>query len=471
MTKCNPMFKYTEFEHKRESLVSELRKIAIDGISEKPLNNIRALLDGQKSCIEFLKYLTPYYVEVLANGFRNMSEQYLSQKVSEELSYLVLGEPEDNEYVRLKDWVSSKILELSSHLGYQEVFDMLNGVIEVYNKYNESAPEQFIDPTNGEEHNVKVFCESLKRRQRLPGGDKLMMRFVFDEGEVCGVSVNNGCFVSLIYGYFVSEAFLYPGHFMFGPQFTFWTEYEEDEYPNIIKPTEYFSFDIKTDSRSMPSWLFLFPCSINLFSVNVHATFSFSSYPGFRGDVAREVTVTPDTLRTKFKDYKFAPYATYRRPIEASTVLDAKRGVVFGFDKDYICDNGLSRMADSCPSYDGAEDVLSYGENFIFIFTRASILVLKPTDHSVQTVSLLTDIEETIPSRLEVCMEDGSVEAVWEAFFGLSLEGDVPLYSIRASSTHCTEEESVCDIVNQLCEYLGSELYEPSQNLNTTLFY
>lgn len=56
MTKCNPMFKYTEFEHKRESLVSELRKIAIEGISEKPLNNIRALLDGQKSCIEFLVF-------------------------------------------------------------------------------------------------------------------------------------------------------------------------------------------------------------------------------------------------------------------------------------------------------------------------------------------------------------------------------------------------------------------------------
>lgn len=456
MKRKNPNFNYRDFLSKRKEIERILINIRDFSLTDGLVDKLKKILIQNTDFFELLKYTTPYYVEVLAKGLRSIV--FLEHDLSCQIACAVLDEQDEGDIVRLKKWVCNKIHELYGLLRPDIIGGCLNDFIRLYNIQNEEFYVTLHFPTAQNSIELENVCDRLSSLDRafLPHRNnyaQLGVRLSFAEGNIQSISVDNGCFVSLLYSYLVIESFLYPDLVTRGRQYHSEVYYDEDAEQDTWDIKDQFDFDNTKGTRTMPLWLFAFPYSVNLFSINIHGTRVF--------DGQGAVTITPKNLKTKLIDYTFAPYATHGRKLESTTFEKTNRGLVFGYDKDFICSGAAQRTRDYLGG--DSEAVNNYGDNNILIFANTSLMILKPTDESIQTVNLLQDIVETIPCKIEQGYRG------IKASFGLQSNKTEPLYSVISSECE-SFEQALCDVVDLICDYLNSDHYDPAYNINQTLF-
>jgi hypothetical protein len=124
---------------------------------------------------------------------------------------------------------------------------------------------------------------------------------------------------------------------------------------------------------------------------------------------------------------------------------------VFSWDDYNLCEGGFAEKK----SLDS--DYHAYGENCIFLFSKSNVTLCKESDFALETVSLLSAVEETIPCIIEY------VHPEHIAFIGQ--QGDLPILVIDESDD--PPRPFVCHVLSELRKYLLSSEYQSSDNLNS----
>jgi len=128
--------------------------------------------------------------------------------------------------------------------------------------------------------------------------------------------------------------------------------------------------------------------------------------------------------------------------------------------------------ADSVDAYaylkfDKHREPSSYGKNIIYIFTNGLVSFYKFGDADLQSVALLNQIVETLPIYAHDTISIYK-EGVY-AYFGLSEEGDLPLYDVDFTAWEYEKTPFESFVLDSILTYLASSEYSPYHNINQTI--
>ena len=450
--KKHSRFEYKTFAQRRERMVSALRALDADEDDTDALRILQDAIGDNADTIEYLKYMTPFYKQIVASRFHEMSGS--DWEVCEYAAERVLDVDREDDEI-LISWVFEKVRELYRYCGYLVLSELSN----LRARYLRQNPD--LDPD-------LVFDFGSAPPDSL---DVDQVRVLEDQDEEVGIRYFKAKWVDIEsnIGYLgVVYAFLNTANLEYAHLWPFtdlvYVRYDHrlDKDPPLSIPRDrYRAFSMgkkfgnildcvqgdKEDPRSsVPMWMSNTIHSMDFYCESIHLTRSKS------GRYAKgSFDVTPDTLKTKLADYKSINWATHGRDLPLVMSANAPRSLVFSWGDSEICRGGFEKMGV------GLSDMFGYGENCIFLFSKSNVTLCKQSDFALETVSLLSAVEETIPCIIE------HVYPEHIAFIGQ--QGDLPILVIDESDD--PPRPFVCYVLSELRKYLLSDEGRASDNLNS----
>lgn len=434
---------YIDFSQKRERLISALRELEDDESDVNALSVLQAAIDDNADTIEYLKYMTPFYKQVIASRFHDMSK--VDWEVCEYAAERVLNvDREDDEM--LISWVFEKVRELYTYCG-DIVLTVLSDLRTEYIRQNPN-----LDPS-------LVFEFGREPLDRLDADSVSIWE---DEDDEIDTRHFQGLWVDIEsqIGYLgVVYAFLNTANLEYSNLWLY-TDLVHVRYDHRLDKDRTFNIyamygsvkdcvtgnDTEDHGGFVPMWMVNTVHSMDFYCESIHLT------PSKSGRYAKgSLDVTPKTLQTKLSDYKSAAWATYGRDLPLVTSVGAPRGLVFSWSEHILCRGGFQQTRNNLDS------LFFAGENCIFLFSKSNVTLCRETDFVLETVSLLSAVEETIPCIVEY------VHPEHIAFIGQ--QGDLPILVIDESDD--PPRPFVCYVLSELCKYLLSGEYQASDNLNS----
>lgn len=430
----NPNFDYKEFERKRRRMVNALRALDDDVDDSEALSDLQTAFHDNQNTIDFLKYMTPFYPEILKERLISMGNIYESncELVLEEL----LGIKFDNQEDRLFEWVFDKVKELSESIG-DFIFQALSKLRLEYLKQN---PQ--LDP--------KDVFEFTKSSLSQLGSVPIVADAEFNNSPITfqalglDIEIDQIGYIGLVFLWLNSAGLDQPNIWLLNRNIfvKFDLNIGDSQSYSLWSDREYILETL--NNNNAPFWLHSSAYDCDFYTTDIHFT-SFGVEDVF--------SVTPASIRTKTKDYKKSPLATYRRNIELVTAAQAPRSLLFAWSERNLCLQGARGHM-----HLNLYDMMSYGENCIYVFARANISIYKHADQDLQTVVLLNSIEETIPCRIDF------YNSHYVAFLGAN--NREPLL-VMDDSSHTYETPFACHVLKALRAFLKSRDYRITDNLNS----
>ena len=425
----NPNFDYRSFEQKRKRMEQALRDLGDDLEDEGAMAVLETALRENRDTIEFLKYMTPFYFEIIERRLFDMAKGL----DPEDCRYLVenlLGVDSEETDIRIEEWVFAKVKELYDRCG-DLIFQVL---AELRAEYLRQNPQ--LDPED-----VFEFTASSLLKKGIYGtlsdeeADGVYFKTTHYDIEMDGIG-----YVGLVY-LFLNTLGMGQAHiWVFSSLYVKQLPIKRESEFSLGEAFDRLIPDIK---ETMPMWLHSQVYTCDFYCVGAHFT-DFGVNENF--------TVTPSSIRTKTRDYKNTHVATFGRVIESVTVDQAPRGLIFSWSEENLCHGRAGKLI---PYSD--ENMQDYGENCIYIFASAIVSLYKPGDYDLQSVVLLNAIEETIPCRIEF------VYPRYISFLGA--EGDQPLFVVDDRGRGPVPFP--CYVLNELRKLMKSRRYRTSDDLNS----
>lgn len=431
----NPSFDYKEFERKRNRMINALYDLDDDADNVDAQDILQIAFQENQSTIDFLKYMTPFYPEILRHRLISMGNIYESncEIVLEEL----LDVRFDNQEERLIEWVFDKVKELSESVG-DFVFQALSKLRYEYLKQN---PQ--LDP--------KDVFEFTKSSLSQPATLSVVAAAEYNSQVIfkalgLDIKIEMVGYIGLVF-LWLNSAGLDQSHiWLFDNGSYLFVEFdpniEDSQSYNLWLDHKYIAATLD-NNKNAPFWLHGNAYDFDFYTTDVHFT-DFGVNDVF--------SVTPASIQTRTKDYKKSPFATSRRwDIEFVNATQAPRSLLYAWSERNLCSLNHIPLVN-------LYEMLQYGENCIYLFANANISIYKHADQDLQTVVLLNSIEETIPCRLKF------YNRRYLAFLGANSTG--PLF-VMDDANQIDNTPFVCYVLKALRKFLKSEDYRISDNLNS----
>lgn len=439
------MINYRDFVSKRQAVTQALFSLEDDYDDVNAWGILRSVIEENRTTLDMLNYMTPFGTRMLSYCLQTMSEFEVDAEVCDAIASELNGWDIEDDCTG--KWVFEKLQELYSRCG-----DVLIEVIsKLRNEYIRQNPE--------------VDCESIPNiTPTLLNGAYNDSLFPYEEVDSyfeavhIGVDVGHTGFIGVLFVFLNTRNLEHSNLWNFNSEVYVTYDHENEKstfnlyglFVELEDTLKYPSDDGETMTWG-PLWMHSAVQSIELYSENIHLT-DFSKK-------SNHVTVMPHTLHTRTTDYTFCPYVTHSRSsLPSSTLNNAPNGAVFLWSYDTFCNEGHRRILHS------DAQMHDYGDDCIFIFSRASLTLVKENDHELQTVSLLNSIVDTIPCNIEF------IYPKYLAFLGqqTDAEGDMqPLLVVDESDD--PPRPFICYVLKKLTQYLLSSESTESDNLNTAV--
>ena len=439
----NPQFDYKAFSLKREQMIHALRDLEDDEDDASALSVLQDAINDNVDTIEYLKYMTPFYKQVVASRFRDMSE--VDWEVCEYAAERVLNVDREDDEIFIS-WVFEKVRELYTYCG-DIVLTVLSDLRTEYIRQNPT-----LDPS-------LVFDFGREPLDRLDADSVSLWEYEDDEidtrhFQALWVDIESQIgYLGVVYAFLNTANLEYSGLWPFTNLVYVRYDHRLNKDHTFNMHTMYESVkdcvtgdDTEGHGGFVPMWMINTVHSMDFYCESIHLT------PSKSGRYAKgSLDVTPKTLQTKLSDYKSAAWATYGRDLPLVTSASASRGLVFSWSEYILCQGGFKQTRNNLDS------LFFAGENCIFLFSKANVTLCRETDFALETVSLLSAVEETIPCIVEY------VHPEHIAFIGQ--QGDLPILVIDESDD--PPRPFVCYVLSELRKYLLSDEYRASDNLNS----
>ena len=447
----NPDFNYVEFSSKRAKLSELLQEYDED---DSLAETICDLLSECADAVRLAAYMSPNYVEIIAKSLDSEIDDYeTARNLAEFVCSRFIENYEEYEIDRVIAWTvgaMSEIYEASSDKNLLAKY--LNKVVEFFN--SKAGPDLSVDFTfPGEAFEKSEFKSSFFECLRdcaYESEDPLDFDLVRVKLE-CTFG-----FLSFIFAYLNSPHFDAPITFlntcgMFYVKVDFERSSEDSPIP-LLSDIIYETFPSIEEVTITPVWVYSILHKIYFFSVLLH----------FTQDLA-DSYISPESLRTRLTDYTKAPVVTHRREsIPSATRADNPRAIVYGWSEHLLRNLSFQKYRGQIET-----EFSSYGNDILFLFCTATVSFYKMFDCEMQSVSLLKDVVECIPCCIDNSFEYGNYTP--KAFFGLNADHKTPLYYIDCEDWDRGASTFEIHALDNICEYLSSELYDPSSQINMTI--
>lgn len=448
----NPNFDYKALVARRDRFYELLSEWG--DYPEEPdaiSSELKDLLSPCASTFDLLRFMTPYYIEVLAISFSEPKAPHfagIDYDAAKHLAEIVYDEDGSEDTIgRALVWVLRVVEDLYVQLPAQMLGDTFNEVVRVYNKCAvRGCAFTFTFPTTAE--GAETLADDL--------GARLSTHLAHVSERDCVVRVDFGLFevesasgfLGVLFSYLTERHHEFRDIVLYDDCVAYIREYR----PGTPMPVPRLRYSkVGPDLAYMPFWASAAPYRVSFFTELVHFTTLVSA--GKR--------VTADSMRTKTSDYAWAPAATYGRDIEPRPRgEDGRRALAFAWGREFLCKYGWEKHA----LFKHASDqIFGYSAGGAFmLFTQSALTVVKADDHTLQSVSLLDQIEEVIPCVLTERYDSSSLH------FGLQPDGRNPLFEVDDVGWDKTKNPFVCYALDLICEYLSGDDYNPAENINET---
>lgn len=448
----NPLFDYKAFASKKTRL-SELLEEYAEDCDDDVETEICAHLSPCKDALNLAAFMSPFYVEFLADEFDTEIRDYdTSSILAHAVCKKFVENYEEDATERTTTWVVNATAQIyDACTDIIGVGDIFNKICAFYNANRGKAPKfSFKFPTIVFDKNefVSLFEKALVRHLRNNN-----LHCVLDLVRV-KVECESG-FLSFMFVYLnasaldVHQSFWQFGNFAFvtiNPQ----KSAHQAPIPLLSDIIHMYAPKIQHVSI-LPIWVTSVLQEINLFPTMVHYT-----------DITTATEITPTNLQTRTADYQKSPTVTFARDyIPSVTKSQSQRALIYCWNKHLLANYKYKAYSNSgIIEVDGLEG--AYGYDALFLFCNISLSFLKTTDHEIQSVCLLQDIIESVPCLIS---KSGTIQA----YIGLEADGKTPLFYVTESDWKRSETPFISFVLDSLCEFLDSEKYDPSMNLNRTV--
>lgn len=441
-TTSNPNFNYTEFAAKRRRYL-EILEAWFDYPPDPDAlaDELKRLLAPCAPTFALLRHLTPYALETLADTFAGDVEKS-DHEDALSLAELVLGEDRYDTVGRVAEWVVSALRTVYKHEPASRVGEALNKFVYVYNKHAGRAGRircEFPEWAGAVDEFLGGLSEQLLDHvSQLAGRDAGHVTVPLSRFTI----VSETGFLGALFIYITHNRAELPHLFAGDDSIAYAADYKGGP-----APTPFISFTQQsTDVTYVPLWEVAGPTRLDFFTEVVHFT-----------EPVAGLEITADTLRTKTVDYEFAPAATYERNVPTATRAGgALRALAFGWSRRFLCGYGWERTLFK----HSADDIFGYDRGgVIFMFANSTLSFVKFGDFSIQTVSLLGQLEEVIP-----CV----ISSANNAHFGLSSDGRSPLFEVNDVGWDRNKTPFVCYVLDEIIAYLSGPDYSPNETINRT---
>jgi len=470
MLRENPNFDYSEFKSKSDFFHKFLSEFVTFRPRAKSTLAFFELLRATKDTLKMLRFMTPFYIEVLAREFSRNAPNADSDAECSKLTYatFVYVFRDDSLsihptlYGRCAKWCSETLSKLFDHISRN---DPLIALETLRAEFNSAAPStmsfdfdfspklrlfsrsaytfeddlfkallSYVEPLVNTQRVIKIPFDTYQDIKTAFGFLGVLTACLLNQRESHISSVVQRPPAT-------ASAFLQSRSYIAASQNEFGFYTIENGTNHHLEALKLFKrIFVKTSSIQTlsPIWNFLDPLRIEFFKVSIHQTYFFDG----------DVEITAADIQTKLLDYEYAPNITYEIPMQTTSLHDdplPERALIYSWSYNELC----------------TKSVPSYGSHRFYLFSNASLECYHKQDEAIETITLLQEIVEVIPCVFLWRGRNGL-----RAYFGLNLERSAPLFEVDLAFDGTKLECSVLDLI---CEYLESDLYSPSDILNKTI--
>jgi hypothetical protein len=435
-------FNFQEFHDKKSRLKRALSVIISnlndwEDVDQEALDELKSLLFENKESIDFVKYASPFPLEVIVNSLATLSNQHVDREDFDPIIQELLDL--ETNYDSWRTWTEYQIVELFESYDSNTLIDAFATVRSVCIKQNPNVEESRIPHIDWDFVNkvkekgfVNTFFDDL--------------RLYLDTNVNCRIGSEEG-FGGIIFGW------LNLGNVELS---RFWNHSNYVYYENTYSENKVtFNHEIPTlisvlpkvdDSPIGPFWLSKQITKLDFYCESIHLTDSF------KNEYETEIHISADSLVSKTSDYKRMGAVTFGRDIESKSAKQVDRGLLFSWSRQFLCNYGYEKISHS-------DDIFGYGDDCIFIFSNCLISSAVSGDHDIQSVSLLQSVVEAIPCKIEF------ISPNFLAFIGINNEKDNALFLVDTENYKPSRTPFPCYVLDEVCKHLYFHKSD-SDNLN-----
>lgn len=427
-------FDYKAFVAKRESLLNTLNTINsniddCEDIDQEALEDLESILLECKDSIDFVKYASPFPLEVIANSLASLCTGDVDREEFDPIIQELLDLEENDDSWRT--WTENQIVELFDNYNQDKLLEAFEILRNLCIQQNPDVEESLIPHINLE------FIDEIKERG--------YSRNFFTESTMyldtdVGYQIRSEeGFGGIVFGWLnLANAEL--SHFWNFSSYVYYSRQNTTQHVPML--TEI--LPQVDDTPVGPFWIAKQITNLEFYCESVHFTDSFKE--------KSIVHISADTLTSKASDYKSMGVITFGREIESKSAKQAERGLFFSWGRNFLCNYRFEDLSH-------ADDIFGYGDDCIFVFSNCLISSAVSGDHNIQSVSILNSIAEAIPCKTEFLYPN------WLAFIGINDKEDNSLLLVDTENYN-RNTPFPCYVLDELCKYLYFQK-ATSDNLNS----
>lgn len=382
------------------------------------VNVLNTIFSQHSSSLELLRFLTPFYIEVLAYSFQIQGAESpikLAESALKDTTPI---------HDRLKSWFVSALTNLYTFGNPSEIADTLNEVIQCYN--NQANTQQLIILFTHQIQDIAQLIDAIPYKH-----ENVVVDFgAFNVQSYFG-------FLWVLYSYLMSDTAVYLNDIpSVAKYFKISINDQNQELKPAIKrkyktPKDNVSYHFVTQMSDIyaPLWAHYVPLAIDFFSISAHSTQS-----SFFGESFR---VTPDTLKTKSLNYESAPYATSGYDLPSASRNQNPHAILFTWDVSVLANETTAQLI--------------YGSDFIAIFSNTLLIGYKATDNNLQAICLLSDIIDTVPCTINY----EPLNHTYRIRMGTNQTQDTALLDFVISAD---VDNTILTVLNKVCDFIEDNI-------------
>ena len=394
-----------EFEQVREFLenLPEIEDLESSELFSK-------IIEDNKETLDMLRYLTPFYVEVVIQSLFSHEDFEEAEDFVCERIFDVDDRDSDE---RLWGWCLDRFEELYMRCARKNkgsLIRSLNGYFEATKKQNTDLTFQNLPNGSFPKTEIRSYLENLY--ESFPqDGEEFRLSIYISEYKNIEVEFTRGYIGWLLF--YLKQEFIDTLIIPYGisvdtrPRLALSLNEAGRNYFYVRYFYTLPIFDFKLTPSlggifkkclggagyTVPFWMAYEPTAILFYDQTYHMT----TFDDGREYIERR----PSTFKTKSLDYHLAPFATHaRRDLLSGIRSEHEKAFIFSWDEKQFC----SALAED------------YGTDFIQVLASASLRGIKAFDADHQCMTLLSAVQFTFPYRAELNEPEGGMWMVWAGF-------------------------------------------------------